>query len=86
MLPPEDHLALLIDKAEEGGVYVLHGERMLWIDQARAEALGLTAPSLAGVAVDVTERVREEVRRRRPQNLSDDIATADRSAVSTDRT
>src|SRR5260370_32443672 len=64
MLPPEDHLALLIDKAEEGGVYVLHGERMLWIDQARAEALGLTAPSLAGVAVDVTQRVREEVRRR----------------------
>jgi diguanylate cyclase (GGDEF)-like protein len=64
MLPPEDHLAVLIDKAEEGGVYVLHGERMLWIDQARAEALGLTAPSLAGVAVDVTQRVSEEVRRR----------------------
>jgi diguanylate cyclase (GGDEF)-like protein len=64
MLPPEDQLALVIEKAEEGGVYVLHGDRMLWIDQARAEALGLTAASLEKLAVDVTARVREEVRAR----------------------
>src|SRR3954471_23394703 len=60
-LPPEDQLALLIEKASEGGVYVLDGERMLWIDLARAQALGLTAASLGGVAVDVTARGREEV-------------------------
>ena len=64
MLLPNDHLALLIDQASQGGVYVLHGERMLWIDLARAEALGLTAAALAGVAVDVTARVREEALRR----------------------
>lgn len=64
MLPPDDQIALLIEQAGEGGVYVLHGERMLWLDQSRAEALGLTASLLSAMAVDVTERVREEARRR----------------------
>jgi diguanylate cyclase (GGDEF)-like protein len=64
MLPPEDELALLIEKAEEGGVYVLQGDRMLWLDHARAQALGLTVASLEKMAVDVTARVREEVRTR----------------------
>src|SRR5712692_6328974 len=61
MLPAEDELALVIEKATEGGVYVLQGERMLWIDLARAQALGLTAEALSPVAVDVTSLVREEV-------------------------
>ena len=60
-LPPDDQLQILIEKSAEGGVYVLDGERMLWIDFARAQALGLTTASLQHVAVDVTAQVREEV-------------------------
>ena len=82
-LPPEEQLALLIDKAsEEGGIYVLDGGRMLWIDQERAQALGLTAATLEGVAVDVTERIREEASaradaaRRASEKLLEPVARA----------